>query len=144
MGLKVELKAGERIVIGECVVTNAGQRTRLLIEGQAPILREKDIITVEQADTPAKRLYLCVLLMYTSRDPVPLHPTYFSLVRDILQAASSTRTQIEIISNYILIGDMYKALKQTKQLITYEQELLENEKRRTSLRQCSEANFESA
>ena len=60
MGLKVELKPGERFILGECLVTNGDQRTRLLIEGQAPILREKDIMTPAQADTPAKRIYLCV------------------------------------------------------------------------------------
>ena len=48
MALKVELKPGERILIGECVVTNDDQRTRLLIEGAAPILREKDIMTAKQ------------------------------------------------------------------------------------------------
>ena len=69
MSLKVELKPGERILIGECVITNAGQRARFVIDGKkVPILREKDILTAETADTPAKRIYLAVLLMYTSRD----------------------------------------------------------------------------
>jgi flagellar protein FlbT len=58
MGLKVELKAGERFILGDCIVTNGNQRTRLLIEGEAAILREKDIMTAEEADTPAKRIYL--------------------------------------------------------------------------------------
>ena len=35
MALKVELKPGEKIIIGDCVVTNHDQRTRLMIEGQA-------------------------------------------------------------------------------------------------------------
>ena len=65
MALKVELKPGERIILGECVITNDDQRTRLLIEGKAPILREKDIMTPRRADTPAKRIYLAVQLMYT-------------------------------------------------------------------------------
>ena len=69
MALKVELKPGEKIILGECVVTNHDQRTRLLIEGQVPILREKDILTPQRADTPAKRIYLAVQLMYTSTDP---------------------------------------------------------------------------
>ena len=42
MGLKVELKAGERFILGDCLVTNGDQRTRLLIEGNTPILREKE------------------------------------------------------------------------------------------------------
>ena len=33
VALKIELKPNERILLGDCVVTNAGQRTRLTIEG---------------------------------------------------------------------------------------------------------------
>ncbi len=51
MGLKVELKPGERIIVGESIITNDDQRTRLIIEGDAPILREKDILTPETANT---------------------------------------------------------------------------------------------
>ncbi|HZL32307.1 MAG TPA: flagellar biosynthesis repressor FlbT [Pseudolabrys sp.] len=124
MALKVELKPGERILIGECVLTNSDRRTTFLIDGKVPIIREKDIMTAEQANTPAKRIYLSILLMYTSRDAREQHGTYFALVRDLVQAAPSTWGQIEIINNHILTGDLYKALKQAKQLITYEQELL--------------------
>ena len=133
MALKVELKPGERILIGECVVTNSEQRTRLLIEGSAPILRQKDIMTPEQANTPAKRIYLAVQLMYTSREPQRHHELYFSLVRDIVQAAPSTWALIEAINNHILTGEMYKALKDTKKLIAYEEGLLRHAKRGSNL-----------
>src|SRR5580704_16687998 len=105
MSLKVELKPGERIIIGDCVITNTDQRTRLLIDGQAPILREKDILTAKLADTPAKRIYLAVQLMYTSHDPQIHHQIYFELVRDIMRAAPSTLPYIEGINNLILTGD---------------------------------------
>ena len=134
MALKVELKPGERILIGECVVTNGDQRTRLLIEGAAPILREKDIMTAERADSPAKRIYLAVQLMYTSREAKPHHELYFSLVRDIVKAAPSTWGLIEAINNHILTGEMYKALKESKKLIAYEEELLTNATRGPSVR----------
>jgi flagellar protein FlbT len=124
MALKVELKPGERIFIGECVITNDDQRTRLLIDGTAPVLREKDIMTAERADSPAKRIYLAVQLMYTSRDPRIHHEVYFALIRDIVQAAPSTWPFIESINNHILRGELYKALKQSRKLIEYEQELL--------------------
>ena len=144
MALKVELKPGERIIIGECVVTNSDQRTRLLIEGEAPILREKDILTPARADTPAKRIYLAVQLMYTSRDPRIHHEAYFALVRDILRAAPSTWAFIEGINNHILTGEMYKALKEAKRLIAYEQELMNHAKRGASLRRDSQENSKSA
>ena len=45
MALRIELKPGERILIGESVLINSDQRATFLIEGEAPILREKDIMT---------------------------------------------------------------------------------------------------
>ena len=144
MALKVELKPGERILIGESVITNGAQRARFLIEGQSAVLREKDIITPEQATSPARRIYFAVLLMYTARDPRVHHETYFSLVRDFLQAAPSAAQQIEIINNQILTGDMYKALKSAKQLISYEQELISNEDCRASLRKRRNSDLQSA
>jgi flagellar protein FlbT len=124
MALKVELKPHEKILIGECVITNGDQRTRFIVDGSAPILREKDIMTAEQADTPAKRIYLAVQLMYISRDPRAHHDTYFSLIRDLVQAAPSAWAYVEIINNHILTGELYKALKQVQKLISYEQDLL--------------------
>lgn len=138
MSLKVELKPGERILIGECVITNSDRRATFLIDGKVPIIREKDIMTADQANTAAKRIYLSILLMYTSREPSEQHGTYFALVRDIVQAAPSTWPQIEIINNHILTGDLYKALKQAKQLIQYEQELM-NDASGTSVRQGGKA-----
>jgi flagellar biosynthesis repressor protein FlbT len=144
MALKVELKPGERILLGECVVTNADSRTRLLIDGNVPILREKDIMTAERADTPAKRIYLAVQLMYTSRDPRAHHDVYFALMRDIIRAAPSTWEYIEQINNHILTGEMYKALKDVKKLIAYEEELLNHAACGTGLRGGSEADRQSA
>jgi flagellar protein FlbT len=144
MGLKVELKPGERFILGECLVTNGDQRTRLLIEGQAAILREKDIMTAEQADTPAKRIYLVVQLMYTSRDPSLHHQTYFSLMGDLVQAAPSAWAHVVDISNHILAGEMYKALKSAKTLIAYEKELLDHASGGESLRRHRSKDRKSA
>jgi flagellar protein FlbT len=144
MALKVELKPGERIIIGDCLITNDGPRTRLVIRGATPILREKDILTTEQADTPAKRIYLAIQLMYTSRDPREHHAIYFALIGEILQAAPSTWPYIGDINNHILTGSFYKALKDARKLIAYEQELLNHAKRGASLRSGSETDRQSA
>jgi flagellar protein FlbT len=144
MALKVELKPGERVIIGDCVVTNHDQRTRLLIEGAAPILREKDIMTLDRANSPAKRIYLAVQMMYTSRDPRAHHDIYFSLVRDIVQAAPSTWSYIELINNHILTGELYKALKEAKKLIAYEQDLIDNASSGKSLRRGGTADRKPA
>lgn len=134
MALKVELKPHERIIVGSCVITNTDQRARLLIDGDnVPILREKDILTPETADTPAKLVYLAVQLMYISPDPQSQHGTYFSLVRDIVTVAPSTWPIIEGINNHILSGDLYRALKEARNLIAYEKKLLEAAQARKEL-----------
>jgi flagellar biosynthesis repressor protein FlbT len=144
MGLKVELKPGERLILGECLVTNGEQRTRLLIEGHAPILREKDIILPAQADTPAKRIYLAVQLMYTSQDPRNHHEAYFTLMRELVQAAPSAWPHMSAISNHIMAGEMYKALKSAKALIAYEKELLDHATRGANLRRDRQKDRQSA
>ena len=126
MALKVELKPHERIIIGSCVVTNTDQRARLLIDGDnIPILREKDILTPETADTPAKLIYLAVQLMYISPDAHANHGTYFNLIRDLVTAVPNAWPLIEGINNQILSGDLYQALKEAKKLIAYEKKLLD-------------------
>ena len=144
MPLKVELKPGERIIIGDCVITNDDQRTRFLVEGSAPILREKAIMTPERADSPAKRIYLAVQMMYLARDPRTCHDIYFQLVREIVQAAPSTWPYIEIINNQILTGNTYKALKEADKLVQYERELFAHAKRSPDLRKRSKTNFKPA
>lgn len=124
MALKVELKPGEKLLVGNCIITNSDQRTRLYIDGRAPILREKDILTSETATTPAKRIYLAVQLMYIEEDIVTTRDTYFALVDDFISAVPSAGEIVNQINNEILTGQLYKALKASQRLIEYEQDLI--------------------
>jgi flagellar protein FlbT len=128
MALKVELKPGERFILGTAVVTNGGQRSRLFVEGDIPILREKDILTTETADTPAKRIYLAIQVMYLDGETPDRRDIYFELVNDIVRAAPSTLKFVDQINNQILTGFLYKALREAKGLIEYEEELLKHAK----------------
>ena len=133
MALKVELKPHERIIIGSCVITNTDQRARLLIDGEKiPILREKDILTPETADTPAKLIYLAVQLMYISPEPDVNHGTYFNLLRELVTAAPSAWPIIEGININILNGDLYHALKESKKLIGHEETVIADARRMQS------------
>ena len=126
MSLKIELRPGERIIIGSSVVTNGDNRARLFVDGQAPILREKDILTSDTANSPARRIYLCIQLMYLGQDIAKHKETYFSLINDFLAAAPSALTIIDGINSKILTNSLYAALKDAKALIRYEEELLRN------------------
>jgi flagellar protein FlbT len=124
MALKVELKPFERIIIGKSVVTNSDTRAKFLIDGKAPILREKDILTAETANTPVKRLYLCIQMMYLEDDIPKYQDLYMGFVKDLLEAVPRFRRSIEIASNLIVAGSLYNSLKEIQKLIEQEAELL--------------------
>ncbi len=96
----------------------------IFIEGDAPILREKDILTPETANSPAKRVYLAVQLMYLAQDISKHHDIYFELVSQFVEAAPSALPIVADINNRILSGNLYKALKSAKRLVSYEAELI--------------------
>jgi len=126
MALIIDLKPQERIIIGNALITNDASRARLHIEGQAPILREKDIMREEEATSPCKRIYLTIQLMYLATDPKTLQELYFQQVRDVQNAAPSTTPMFLKINEHILDGHYYKAMKEARNLIEYEGKLLAN------------------
>ena len=126
MALVIDLKPGEKILIGEAVITNDSQRTRLHIAGDAPILREKDVMQQEEADTPCKKVYYVLQCMYLARNPRDLHKAYFETIREIQHASPSCALFFMQINDQIMNDSYYKALKLAKELIEHERELIEN------------------
>ena len=126
MALVIDLKPQERVIIGDALITNDQNRTRLHIEGDAPILREKDIMREEEADSPCRKIYFMVQLMYLSHEPSKLHTLYFDQIHAVQSAAPSTATFFMKINEHIMNGYYYKAMKEAKLLIQHEQELMAN------------------
>ena len=126
MALVIDLKPGEKILIGEAVITNDSQRTRLHIAGDAAIMREKDVMQEDEADTPCKKIYFLIQCMYLARRPSTYHEKFFDMVKEVQQASPSSTFFFAKIGEYILDEHYYKALKEAKQLIAHERELIEN------------------
>ena len=101
MPLRVELKPFERIVIGETVIINSGTRTSFLIDGDAPILREKDTVTAETATTPAKRLYHCVQMMYLKNDIPRFRTSYLGFRRRCATPFRATDLPIDAADGHV-------------------------------------------
>lgn len=53
-----------------------------------------------------------------------LHPVYWELVKDVVQAAPSMKEVLTQISESLIDGKIYQALKLAKKLIQYEEELV--------------------
>lgn len=125
MALVIDLKPGEKILIGNAVITNDSQRTRLHIAGDSPIMREKDVMQEDEANSPCKKIYFILQCMYLARNPRQYHEKYFDMVRDVQQASPSCAFFFMQINEHIIEGHYYKALKSAKELIEHERELLE-------------------
>lgn len=124
MALKITLKPYEKFILGAAVITNGDAKSTFVIENDVPILREKDIMTLASADTPCKKIYFTIQLMYVDGKNLPEHhKTFWELAKDIAHAAPSRKLILQEISNDILNDRYYKALKLTKKLIEYEQEV---------------------
>lgn len=125
MPLKITLKPRERLILGGAVLRNGPAATHLLVENEVPILRERDILSERNADSPCRRIYFAIQLMYVDERNLPEHHRlYWMLVRDLLEAAPSTARLADEINGLVLERKYYPALKVARQLIDYEQELL--------------------
>ncbi len=123
MPLKIELKPHESIIIGEALITNDNERTRFYIEGNIPILREKFILREKDANTPSRRVYFVVQQLYLSRGSTDLQNMYIEFVRDLQKAAPSLIPYTAAVTDDILKGDYYAAIKNASRLVAKEDEL---------------------
>lgn len=127
MPLKLTLKPHEKVLIGTAVVAAGDEKTELVVLNQVPVLRQKDIITLEDADTAAKMLYFTILNMYAEpHRQQQFHKAYFDLLRTLMTMplGAEGMNLVMDISQRILEGDVYKALKLGQRLIARESEVL--------------------
>jgi flagellar biosynthesis repressor protein FlbT len=123
--LKIILKPHEKFIIGKAVIANGDAKSTFVVENDVPILREKDIMSLVAADTPCKKIYFAIQLMYVDgKNLTDHHKTYWELVKDVAEAAPSLRPVLQEASEHILNDRYYQALKLTKKLIEYEQEVI--------------------
>lgn len=125
--LRLTLRPGEKLFINGAVVVNGDGRTDLTLLNEVSILREKDIMTEESANSPCKRVYFLLQLMYI--DP-PNRADYLENLRqsvaEIGRAVRSAVPLLDEIAGQVAQGDYYQAMKHAKKLISYEKELLEH------------------
>jgi len=127
MPLKLTLKPHERVIIGGAAIMNGASSCHLLVENNVPILRQADILSEANAVTPCRRIYFALQLLYINpENNVELQAIFSELAREVAEAAPSTKDLISRISQFTIENKFYQALKLSKKLIQYEEELLKN------------------
>ncbi len=129
MPLKLSLKPGEKFVLNGAVVQNGDRRGTLVLQNKASVLREKDIMQQDEANTPARRVYFPVMMMYLDEGGAERY--YDEFVRRLTEFMGAVRNpailaECVAISKHTMTREFYKALMQCRKLIDYEDEVLGN------------------
>ena len=122
MPLSIPLPAGAKIIINGAVIENSGSANiTLTVHNKANILRDKDVVTPSEADTPAKEIYHAVQNAYlfeSHRDEwLGLSA---SLMVQFELAQPDARPVIEHIRELIRDDKLYNALRACRRLISFE------------------------
>ncbi|NQV47719.1 MAG: flagellar biosynthesis repressor FlbT [Rhodospirillaceae bacterium] len=128
----MNLKPHEKVIIGNSVIENGQKSASFVIHNKATILREKDIMTEEKANTPAKRIYFVVQLMYMAggiEESKEHHSTFFVLTNQFLKACPTPEAVVLIseMGMNVLNENFYAALKCCKDLMEYEKGILDGD-----------------
>lgn len=125
MPLKLSLAKGEKFIVNGAVIKNDGPDISLVFENKANILRQKDILTSETANTPARRVYLALQCAYMFPDRKDEHLAVFeTLLDDFAEAAPSAGEHARQLRELAARGDLYGALRECRAMIDYETEIL--------------------
>jgi flagellar biosynthesis repressor protein FlbT len=128
MPLKLSLKPGEKFVLNGAVLTNGEKRASLVIQNKACILREKDILQPKEASTPARRIYLPIMMMYLDGDNSDGYYNEFALRMTEFMGAIKNHDALSLcieISRDVMSGSYYRALMQCKKLFEFERKRLD-------------------
>lgn len=127
MPLKLSLKPGEKFVLNGAVLANGDKRTSLVIQNKACVLREKDILQPDEANTPARRIYLAIMMMYLDGESSAEPYNEFALRMTEFMGAIATPAILACcveISRDVAQGNYYKALIACRKLFEPERERL--------------------
>ena len=126
MPLKLSLKPGEKFVLNGAVVQNGDRRGVLILQNKASVLREKDILQPEDANTPAKRVYFPVMMMYLDETAAGKVYDEFALrLSEFMGASRNPEILAACVSasRHVMAREYYKALMAARKLVEYEEGL---------------------
>ncbi len=127
MALKLTLKPGEKFVVNGAVIVNGDRRGHLLLQNNVSVLREKDVMQQADANTPVKRIYFAIQLLYLDESS---RRQYYADFADRLQEFMGVIRDPDILEKCASIledvngGRYYRAMLTAKKMFAFERERL--------------------
>lgn len=126
MTLHITLREGEKMIVNGAVL-RAVRRMDFAVENHVAILRGTEVMTPEQATSPARRLYFACMMAYIDserREEQQAH--MLVLLQDIMAVLESADARALCVSfaRNVAFADYYRALGDCRKLIACEAAIL--------------------
>ncbi|MBK5933732.1 flagellar protein FlbT [Rhodovulum imhoffii] len=130
-GLVLKLGPGERVLINGAVIENGDRRSRLsVMTPNANILRLRDALHPEEANTPVRRLcYAAQLVLSGDMSPEASRLPLLRGIEQLSQALTDpdSHRKLAQATDAVIAGQYYQVLKALRGLLAREKRLLVGE-----------------
>ena len=127
-GLVLKLNPHERVLVNGAVIQNGDRRSKLsIVTPNANILRLRDAIRPDQANTPVRRVcYIAQLVLSGDVDPGEATPQILQGIRQLSGALQDPESHayLSAAAGAAECHDFYRALKALRALLPTEDALL--------------------
>jgi flagellar biosynthesis repressor protein FlbT len=124
--LIIDLKPGEKLIINGAVIENIGANTKLRVLNDCTLMRQKEILSDNDAVTPASRVYYALQCAYIFPEHKDKYLAAFNeCLMSYVEACPSAREIGVKIVTAMSDGQYYKALKAAKGLLDHEKGVLD-------------------
>lgn len=127
-GLVLKLSPKERVLVNGAVIENGDRRGRLsIMTPNAHILRLRDAIHPEQANTPVRRAcYSLQLVLSGDSEAEDVERTLLRHIEDLSQVFTDadSRKQLAVATEAVIAGRHYQSLKALRVLLPREERLM--------------------
>ena len=126
-GLVLKLNPHERVLINGAVIENGDRRTRInIVTPKVNILRLKDAIHPEKANTPVRRVcYIAQLVLSGEADETKAHAQLLNGIEQLSQVFTDrdSRAALSLATACVIEKNHYGALKALRLLLPREERL---------------------
>ena len=120
MPLKLSLRPSEAVIVNGAVMRNGDRRGVIVVENQAKILREKDVVFPEDINTLVQHAYFAIMQMYlTGETASGLYDDAMNVLADLVATSQDDILTQRALDVSILLAEdrIYNALSKCRQMM---------------------------
>jgi flagellar protein FlbT len=127
MSLVLKLAPSERVFVNGAVLTNGGRRTQIIVETEAQVLRERDILPPDEPPSPVRTAYYAAQNVVLAMQTELASTAPFKAQAERLRGAFVKPEHLALLAEaeaQLERGDAYRALSLLRELVVYESAVL--------------------